>query len=124
MHYNSQAALFGQSVKEMMKLLDLFGYGGGNIVYGAGDLYVTVFGGRTRKIGTLLGEGMPFDEAMKTLEGVTLESIVISTRTARAVRALINKKRASEDDFPLLLHVDDLINNGATVDIPWDMFTK
>lgn len=59
-HYNSQAALFGQSVKEMTRLLELIGGKPENIVHGAGDLYVTIFGGRTRKIGTLLGRGMTF----------------------------------------------------------------
>jgi len=124
LHYNSQAALFGQSICEMRKLLSLFGYGDDNIIYAAGDLYVTIFGGRTRKIGTLLGEGLSFEEATKTLEGVTLESIVITTRTAQAVRTLIEKGRALEKDFPLLMHVDELINQGATVDIPWDLFTQ
>ena len=81
LHYNSQAALFGQSVREMRKLLALVGGGDDNIVYGAGDLYVTVFGGRTRLIGTLLGRGMSFPEAMEELDGITLESIVIATRT-------------------------------------------
>ena len=38
-----------------------------NIIHGAGDLYVTVFGGRTRKIGTLLGRGLTFDQAMEEL---------------------------------------------------------
>jgi len=124
LHYNSQAAIFGQSVREMGKLLELFGCGADNIVYGAGDLYVTIFGGRTRKIGILLGEGTPFDEAMETLSGVTLESVVISKRTAEAVRARINDKTAREEDFPLLLHVDDLVNGRAKVNIPWDAFTR
>lgn len=121
-HYNSQAALFGQSVKEMRKLLSLFGYADENIIYGAGDLYVTVFGGRTRMIGTLLGLGHSFDEAMRELEGVTLESIVISTRVGEAVQTLINAGKADSADFPLLLHVYDIITNGATVDIPWKAF--
>lgn len=121
-HYNSQAALFGQSVREMRKLLRLTGSGDDNIVLGAGDLYVTVFGGRTRKIGTLLGRGMSFDAAMEELSGVTLESIVIATRTARAVRALIRKGIVQESDFPLLMHVDELINGGAQVNIPWSKF--
>ena len=131
-HYNSQAALFGQSIREMQKLLDLFGYGSDNIIYGASDLYVTIFGGRTRHIGTLLGEGLPIGEALKTLEGVTLESLVIATRTAQAVRTLIAKNRPvpsphkltlSEKDFPLLMHVDELINLGSKVNIPWESFT-
>ena len=89
----------------MTRLLELIGGKPENIIHGAGDLYVTIFGGRTRKIGTLLGRGLSFDEAMAELQGVTLESIVISTRTAR------------------LMHVDAIINQGAEVDIPWKDFT-
>ena len=122
-HYNSQAALFGQGLKEMIQLLELIGGGPENIIHGGGDLYVTVFGGRTRKIGTLLGRGMSFEDAMKELEGVTLESIVIATRTARAVRKLAERGIVSLADYPLLMHVDQLINGGAKVNIPWDDFT-
>jgi glycerol-3-phosphate dehydrogenase (NAD(P)+) len=122
-HYNSQAALFGQSVREMRRLLKLTGSGDDNIVLGAGDLYVTVFGGRTRKIGTLLGRGMSFEEAMAELSGVTLESIVISTRTARAVRRLIEKGTVKAGDFPLLMHIDEIITQDQLVRIPWDSFT-
>lgn len=121
-HYNSQAALFGQSVVEMQRLLKLIGGGGDNIMLGAGDLYVTIFGGRTRLIGTLLGRGMSFEDAMAQLKGVTLESIVISTRTARAVRRLIELKKVSADDFPLLLHVDEIIHQNKPVSIPWNSF--
>ena len=122
-HYNSQAALFGQGVKEMIHLLELIHGGPENIIHGAGDLYVTVFGGRTRKIGTLLGRGLTFDQAMEELQGVTLESIVIATRTARAVRKLAERGVVSLDDFPLLMHVDAIINEGAEVNIPWEKFT-
>jgi glycerol-3-phosphate dehydrogenase (NAD(P)+) len=121
-HYNSQAALFGQSIKEMRKILTLIKAGDENIVWGAGDLYVTIFGGRTRFIGTLLGRGFSFEDAMEELKGITLESIVISTRTARTVRKMISRKLATESDFPLLLHIDDIINHGAQVDIPWSKF--
>jgi len=122
LHYNSQAALFGQSVQEMRKLLDLFGYAQDNIVFGAGDLYVTVYGGRTRKIGTLLGQGYRFDEAMKELDGVTLESVVIATRTGEAVTTLIDAGKAKKEDFPLLLHVYDIITKELKVEIPWTTF--
>ena len=121
-HYNSQAALFGQSLREMIRLIDLIGGGKENIIFGGGDLYVTIYGGRTRKIGTLLGRGLSFEEAMQELSGVTLESIVIATRTARAVRRLAEKGVVSLDEFPLMMHVDALINQGASVDIPWDRF--
>jgi len=122
-HYNSQAGLFGQSVKEMQHLLKIVGGGEENIILSAGDLYVTVFGGRTRKVGTLLGQGFTFEEAIKRLEGVTLESIVIATRTARGVRALAKRGIVKLSDFPLLIHVDNVINSGAAaVDIPWKAF--
>ena len=116
-------ALFGQGVKEMMQLLALIGGGPENIIHGAGDLYVTIFGGRTRRIGTLLGRGLTFDQAMEELKGVTLESIVIATRTARAVRKLAERGLVSLDDYPLLMHVDEIINRGAEVNIPWEKFT-
>ena len=122
LHYNSQAALFAQSIREMRRLLKLIGGHDDNIVYGVGDLYVTIFGGRTRKIGTLLGRGVSFDDAMAQLSGITLESVVISTRTARAVRKLIERGLTTADDFPLLLHIDDIINHGAEVNIPWEKF--
>ncbi len=121
-HYNSQAALFGQSVTEMIRILDLCGGHPSNVRLLSGDLYVTVFGGRTRKIGTLLGTGMSFDEAMEVLSGVTLESIVIATRTAEAIRAMVAAGKVQACDFPLLLHVDELINQGKKLDIPWKAF--
>jgi glycerol-3-phosphate dehydrogenase (NAD(P)+) len=124
MHFNSQAALFGQSVKEMRSLLLLCGGHDDNIIYGAGDLYVTIFGGRTRMLGTLLGKGCSFDKAMEELAGLTLESVVIASRTASAVQKLIGAGKARAGDFPLLLHIDDIINRGAKVNIPWSKFCK
>lgn len=122
-HYNSQAALFGQGMKEMKKLLEIAGGKPENLIHGIGDLYVTVFGGRTRKIGTLLGRGLSFEEAMNELKGVTLESIVIATRTARAVKKLAERKVVTLEEFPLLMHIDAIINEGAEVNIPWKLFT-
>lgn len=120
--YNPQAALFGQSVREIAKLLEIYGGGADNLVYGAGDLYVTIFGGRTRAIGTLLGEGVPLKEALERLNGVTLESVVIAARTGAAVKRLIREGKAQEKDFPLLLHVASTLEGGNAADIPWDAF--
>lgn len=121
-HYNSQAALFGQAVREMTRLMDICGGEQYHLPLGIGDLYVTVYGGRTRRIGILLGRGMRFEDAMKELSGVTLESIVIATRTAEAVRALVAAGTEKAENFPLLLHIDGLLNGGQTVHVPWDAF--
>ncbi len=124
LHYNSQAAVFGQAVREMAKLLELQGAGTlDNLAVGAGDLYVTVYGGRTRLVGILLGRGLNVDEAKAELNGVALESLVVAVRVARAVRILAERGRVDPAEFPLLMHVDAILTEKAPVDIPWERFT-
>lgn len=124
LHFNSQAAIFGQSVREMQKLLTLQGAGGlDNLVVGAGDLYVTVYGGRTRLVGILLGRGLTIDEAKAELQGVTLESLVVAERVAAAIRVKAQHGKADLRDFPLLMHIDEIITNKQPVAIPWEAFT-
>ena len=124
LHYNSQAAVFGQATREMAKSLAIQGADDlNNLCVGVGDLYVTVYGGRTRLIGTLLGRGLTIDEALAQLQGVTLESLVVSKRVAEAFRVKASKGEIDLADFPLLCHIDDIILNGAPVDIPWEKFT-
>lgn len=122
LHYNSQAALFAQGIKEMRKILKFTGAHEDNLIFGAGDLYVTVYGGRTRMIGTLLGRGMNFADAKAALHGVTLESLVIITRLAAAIRRKIELGEMDAVDYPLLLHCDDVINRDVPVNVPWDKF--
>lgn len=123
LHFNSQAAIFGQSVKEMAKLLAFQKAGTlENLSVGLGDLYVTVYGGRTRLVGILLGRGLNIDEAKAELNGVTLESLVVAERVARAVRISAAAGVLDLADFPLLLHIDDILTKKAPVDIPWDAF--
>jgi len=92
------------------------------IMYAAGDLDVTVAGGRSRKVGQYLGEGYSMPEIEEKLAGQTLEAVVIATRTARAVKAMAKAGKVKESDFPLLMHVDQCLNHGAKVDIPWKDF--
>ena len=124
LHFNSQAAVFGESVKEMSRLLDYQGAGTlDNLAVGAGDLYVTVYGGRTRLVGILLGRGLNIDEAKAELNGVTLESLVVAVRVARAVRNRIAAGVLRAEDFPLLLHIDEILTDKKAVNIPWEAFT-
>ena len=112
LHFNSQAAVFGQSVKEMAKLLQMQGAGSlDNLVVGAGDLYVTVYGGRTRLVGILLGRGLTIDEAKAELK-----------RVAKAVKVKAEKGLVDLNDFPLLLHIDEIITQKKEVNIPWEAF--
>ena len=124
LHYNSQAAVFGQAVREMYKLLKLQGAGDfDNLVLGAGDLYVTVYDGRTRLVGILLGRGLTITEAKEELAGVTLESLVVAERVAKAVRVKAERGLLNIEEFPLLMHIDEIITQSKPVDIPWEKFT-
>lgn len=118
--YNQQAGLFAQSTREIYRLLKITGGKEEQILYGAGDLYVTVFGGRTRMIGTLLGRGMTFQQAREELSGVTLESVAITQVVIEALR----RRNVDLRQFPLLMHIYDMITEGVTVNVPWLSFEE
>jgi glycerol-3-phosphate dehydrogenase (NAD(P)+) len=123
LHFNSQAAIFGQAVREMSKLLEIQGaLTLDNQVIGFGDLYVTVYGGRTRLVGILLGRGLTIKEAKEELNGVTLESLVVAERVANAIKTKAAFGLVDIAEFPLLMHIDSILAGGA-VNIPWDTFT-
>ena len=110
--------------KEMYSLLQLQGAPAlNNFWVGVGDLYVTVYGGRTRLVGILLGRGMNIDEAKAELNGVTLESLVVAVRVARAMRIRAERGEADLSKLPLLMHVDEILTEKAAVNIPWESFT-
>lgn len=124
LHFNSQAAVFGQATKEMYKLLKFQNaLTLENLCVGVGDLYVTVYGGRTRLVGILLGKGLNIDEAKAELNGVTLESLVVAVRVAKAIKINIANGTAKAEDYPLLLHIDEILSNKAAVNVPWEDFT-
>jgi len=122
--YNPQAALFAQGCLEMRRMLVIMGCDPVEVSWlpGAGDLYVTVFGGRTVRLGKLLGQGVSFVEARRRMAGETLESVEIITRVARALTRKEERGLARQADFPLLFHINELINGGKTVQLPWDRF--
>ncbi|MBO4649037.1 MAG: glycerol-3-phosphate dehydrogenase [Lentisphaeria bacterium] len=122
LHYNSQAGVFLQASREMRKLIAMQGGSEESYFVGIGDLYVTVYGGRTRKVGILLGEGYTIDEALEKLQGVTLESLVVAGRVAKALRIKAQRGELDLKDFPLLMHVDSIVTDKQPVNIPWREF--
>lgn len=123
LHYNSQAAAFFQAVKEMRLLLEMQGASRQCENIGIGDLYVTVYGGRTRKIGILLGEGKTYDEALEILSGVTLESLVVARRVYKAICRKAELGQADMSLFPMLKHTADVLDKGKDAQLPWEDFT-
>ena len=123
LHYNSQAGAFYQAVKEMRYLLEMQGASRDCENIGIGDLYVTVYGGRTRKIGILLGEGKTYDEAMDILAGVTLESLVVARRVAKAIYRKAELGQVELKDFPMLVHVENILEKNGDAQHPWEAYT-
>lgn len=122
--YNPQAALFAQSAFEMRRFIQVAGGDESHVAWlpGVGDLYVTVYGGRTLKLGRLLGQGYLFSEARALLAGVTLESVEIIQRAARAVEAWQKKGLIQPGEFPLLRFLNRVIQRDAPVVFPWEEF--
>ena len=123
LHFNSQAGAFYQAVKEMRLLLEMQGSTRDCENIGIGDLYVTVYGGRTRKVGILLGEGKTYQEAMYILAGVTLESLVVSRRVYKAIARKAQLGQAALKDFPMLCHANAVLDEGKDAELPWEDFT-
>ncbi len=119
---NPQASLFGQAVREMLRLVHLLGGQTDSVIYATSDLYVTINSGRNRKLGEALGSGLTLQQALEKFPGVTLESIPIITRAARALRKRHELGTCNFNKFPLLRHLDEIINLGAPVHIPWNEF--
>ena len=53
---------------------------------------------------------------------MTLESIVITRRTADAIYKKVANGMEKAENFPLLLHIRELLTENAAVHIPWDAF--
>lgn len=122
--YNPQAAVFAQSVTEMKRFLELTGGGLENLhgLPGPGDLYVTVFGGRTVRLGRMLGSGLSYPEARLQMAGETLESVEIITRVGQALPVLEKRGLIDTQDFPLMRHLHEVIYENRRPEFPWERF--
>jgi hypothetical protein len=51
-----------------------------------------------------------------------MEGVVISQRTAEAVEQLAALGKLDMKDFPLLRHIKELLQEEATINVPWKEF--
>ena len=124
--YNPQAALFAQSIHEMRLLIEALGDDHSQPTWlpGAGDLFVTVFGGRTRQYGRLIGSGLSASEAREQMSGVTLESIEIINLIGGALEKIEKTTGMSKANFPLMDHLYRVMQDQQPGDFPWEkLFT-
>lgn len=122
--YNPQAAVVGQACREMRLLVSAFGGRPEQAAWlpGAGDLFVTILGGRTVRLGRRLGEGRSIADALQEMRGETLESVQIITVMARALPKLTARGVVPAGGFPLMERLGDIVVNGAPPDFPWGRF--
>jgi glycerol-3-phosphate dehydrogenase (NAD(P)+) len=117
--HNLAAALFGQGCTEIDRILQLvggtraFAYG----LPGAGDLYVTCQGGRTVRLGRLMGSGASFDAAREIMAGETLEAAMIIQVMGEALPKLTERGVIGPYELPLLRALVDILVNGQPVDL-------
>jgi glycerol-3-phosphate dehydrogenase (NAD(P)+) len=117
--HNLAAALFGQACTEIERMVRVadgtpaFAYG----LPGAADLYVTCMGGRTIRLGALLGKGHSMAEARDILAGLTLESAEIVRVMGQALPQLVERGRLKPDELPLMRALIDVVVHGRPVEI-------
>jgi glycerol-3-phosphate dehydrogenase (NAD(P)+) len=122
--HNLAAAIFAQACLEIDRLLQVQG---GKRAFalglpGAGDLYVTSQGGRTMRLGRLLGAGHSFAEAREIMAGETLEAVEILRAMGEALPKLTERDILAPEDLPLLRALVDIVVHGYPVELAVDSF--
>lgn len=114
-NYNPAAALFGASAREMARLVALLGGNPAMVTSlpGVGDQYVTCMGGRTVRLGRLLGKGLTYEQARAEMAGETLESAFVVAQIAKALPGLEARGLLGRDELPLTRHLCRVITGEA-----------
>ncbi len=122
--HNPAAAIFGEAAAEMMRLVTLLGGDPANVngLPGVGDQYVTAAGGRTVRLGRLLGQGLTYSRARAEMAGETLESAEIVTQLAKALPRFEQRGLIGPDELPLLRMLGRVITEEQPARIPFEAF--
>ena len=124
--HNLGAAFFAQACTEIARILQVVG-GTPQFAYGlpgAGDLYVTCQGGRTVRLGRLLGMGHTYSEACEIMAGETLESVEIVRQMGRALPGLVARGRLGAEELPLLRGLVEVVCQGRPIEVLLDTFLQ
>ncbi len=86
---------------------------------GAGDLYVSVLGGRNAKLGSYLGQGYLFKSIIKKqMKGITVEGAEVVKSAGKKILTLVGQNK-----LPLLKALLNSINRNKKLKIDWKQFT-
>ena len=118
-NYNPAAALFGASAREMARLVALLGGNPAmvNSLPGVADQYVTCMGGRTVRLGRLLGKGLTYEQARTEMAEETLESAFVVAQIAKALPQLEARGVLGGDELPLTRALCRVITGNASLDL-------
>lgn len=121
-NHNPAAAIFGATAREMVRLVSLLGGQPEKVasIPGVGDQYVTCMGGRTVRLGRLLGKGLTYTEARAEMAGETLESAFVVAQIAKALPGMEARGLIRRDELPLTRALCRAISEGAKVEIDFD----
>jgi glycerol-3-phosphate dehydrogenase (NAD(P)+) len=122
--HNLAAGLFGVSNAEMSQLVTLMGGNPAKVpsLPGAGDEYVTCAGGRTVRMGRLLGKGLTYSQAVTEMAGETLEGAWVVSQVFKVLPAWEARGLIGPRDLPLMRLLGRIITQEAPPEIPFDDF--
>jgi glycerol-3-phosphate dehydrogenase (NAD(P)+) len=122
--HNYEAAMFAQALAEMRTLVALCGGDTETVagLAGAGDLLVTLNGGRTSHLGRWLGLGIGRTEAIRRMRGATLEALEILDVLRAALADLVAAGKLASDALPLLRHLMEVALDDGEVTTPLERF--
>jgi glycerol-3-phosphate dehydrogenase (NAD(P)+) len=124
--HNLAAAIFGEACTEIERIVQALG-GTRSFAYGlpgAGDLYVTCQGGRTVKMGRLLGLGHTYEQAREIMAGETLEGAAIVRVMGSVLPRLVARGLVRAEELPLLRTLIDILVHGRPMDLVLDRFFR
>ncbi len=120
--HNTAALLFAAAAHELAQIVRLMrsrpeGFAG---LQGAGDLYVTCTGGRTFRLGWLLGTGLTYAQAQAAMQEETLEGAFAVLQMARILPVWQAAGRIGPDDLPMLRAISRALTTDTPLALPWD----
>ena len=89
---------------------------------GAGDLHVTCQGGRSWRLGRLLGLAYTYADAQEIVAGETLEAAESVRVMGDALPRLAARGVVKLEDLPLMRALVTIVVHGRPVDLPLDAF--
>lgn len=124
--HNWESAVLAQSIREMMRVVELLGGDPMTAtgMAGVGDLDVTMNGGRTGRFGRLLGLGLGVRESVARMEGATLECLEILAVMRRALPVYEARGALRGDELPLLRRLIAIALDDAPVSMPFETFFR